>query len=295
MVADSEAPRGLLDQPVGFIGLGQIGAPMARRLLDWPGGLVVADVSRQAVEPFAATGAKVANSAAEVVAAGARFISVMVLDDTQVRQVVDDIIEAVPHGMIVAIHSTIRPETAEGLAAAGREAGIEVLDAPVSGGTVGAQEGTLALLVGGTEGAVESARPVFDRYAGLVRRFGPAGMGTRAKITRNLISFAGFAAAGEAQRLAEAAGVDLRAMARVVRHTDAITGGIGSILLRDTTTAMAADDPLFEVLSHTRDLGEKDLNLAIEMARELGVELPIGRAALDSLAMGLGVTRRADG
>lgn len=295
MGADSGSPRGLLDQPVGFIGLGQIGAPMARRLLDWPGGLVVGDVRHQAVEPFAAAGARAANSAGEVVAAGARLISVMVLDDTQVHRVVREIIEAAPPGTIVAIHSTIRPETAVGLAAAASDVGIEVLDAPVSGGSVGAQEGTLALLVGGDEAAVESARPVFDRYAGVVRRFGPAGMGTRAKIARNLISFAGFAAAGEAQRLAEAAGVDLRAMARVVRHSDAITGGVGSILLRDTTAPMAADDPLFAILSHTRDLGEKDLNLAVEMAGELGVELPIAQAALASLARGLGVAPAADG
>lgn len=95
--------------------------------------------------------------------------------------------------------------------------------------------------------------------------------------------------------MAEAAGVDLRSLARVVRHTDAITGGVGSILLRDTTAPLAADHPLFDVLVHTRDLGEKVLKLAIDMAQELGVELPIGRAALDSRAIGLGLTPDANG
>ena len=125
---------------------------------------------------------------------------------------------------------------------------------------MGAHEGTLAAMVGGEREAYERAKPVFARWATLVVHMGPVGAGTRTKLARNLMHFIAYTGAGEAQRLAEAAGLDLRKLARVVRHSDAVTGGPGAIMVRDTTAPMAPDDGLFEIFTHTRELGEKDLD-----------------------------------
>ena len=273
---------------VGFIGLGQIGAPMAGRLVDWPDGLVVFDVRSEAAAPLVERGATLAASAAEVGAA-CDVVSVMVLNDAQVRTVVAELLTTAQSGTVLAVHSTIRPETAEELALTTAEHGVDLLDVPVSGGFVGAHDGTLAAMVGGDRAAYERAKAVFARWATVVVHMGPAGAGTRTKLARNLMHFIAFTGVGEAQRLAEAAGLDLRKLARVVRHSDAVTGGPGAIMLRDTTAPMARDDDWYDILSHTRDLGEKDLALALELAEGLGLDLPLAQLALRDFAAGLGV------
>jgi 3-hydroxyisobutyrate dehydrogenase-like beta-hydroxyacid dehydrogenase len=103
--------------------------------------------------------------------------------------------------------------------------------------------------------------------------------------------FTAYTAAGEAQRLAEAAGLDLQKLARIVRHSDAVTGGPGAIMVRDTTAPLAPDDALFEIFTHTRTLGEKDLTLALELADQLGLDLPLARQALDDFGPSLGLPR----
>jgi 3-hydroxyisobutyrate dehydrogenase-like beta-hydroxyacid dehydrogenase len=167
--------------------------------------------------------------------------------------------------------------------------GVQVVDAPVSGGFLGAHEGSLAVMVGGTEEALDAARGPFSRWASLVVHTGPLGSGTQAKLARNLLHFIAFTAAGEAQRLAEAAGIRLSDLARIVRHSDAVTGGPGAIMLRDTAAPMAPDDDWYATLDHVRALGNKDLALALELGGELGVQLPLGRLALDRLGAELGL------
>jgi len=191
--------------------------------------------------------------------------------------------------VIVAIHATIGPGTAAELAAEVAHTGAEVMDAPVSGGFMGAQDGRLAVMVGGSRAAYERCREPFGCWADLIMHMGPVGAGTRAKLARNLLHFAAFTAAAEAQRLAEAAGVDLRKLGRVVRHSDAVTGGAGAIMLRPTTAPLDTDDPLREILEHVRALGEKDLSLALDLGAGLGVDLPMARLALGSFAAGLGL------
>ncbi|MBH0121977.1 NAD(P)-dependent oxidoreductase [Rhodococcus sp. CX] len=279
------------DVSVGYIGLGNMGAPMAKRLLDWPGGLTVLDMRPEAVQPFTAAGATAAGSAAEL-AATCDVVSVTVLDDAQVREVVagpDGLLSTARPGTVVAVHSTISDTTAVDLAAVCAERGVHLVDAPVSGGAVGAAKGTLAVMVGADEEAFAKVREPFGAWAGLVVHAGPVGAGTRMKLARNLLHFISFNAAAEAQRLAEAAGLDITALGKVVRHTDAITGGAGAIMLRDTTAALAPDDPWFPILAHARSLGEKDLTLALELGERLGVDLPLGTRALADLGTGLGV------
>jgi 3-hydroxyisobutyrate dehydrogenase-like beta-hydroxyacid dehydrogenase len=273
---------------VGFVGLGNIGGAMAQRLVSWPGGLVVHDVRESAVEPFVAQGASAAGDLADL-AARCDVISVVVLTDAQVRTVVSGLLPTARPGTVVALHSTIETGTAAELAALAAERGVHVLDAPVSGGAIGAAEGTLAVMVGGSREAYERAKPVFAAWASLVVHLGPAGAGTQAKLARNLLTFAGFAAAAEASRLAEAAGIDLRKLAAVVRHSDGVTGGPSAIMIRASTGPLPSDDGLRPIFEHTRTLAEKDLGLALTLGEALDVDLPFARLALQTLAAGLGV------
>lgn len=281
---------------VGFIGLGQIGAPMASRWTDWPDGLTVFDVHAPATEPFAEQGAHVAASPAEV-AQRATVISLMVRDDAQVTDVLtgtDGILSAAQPGTVVAIHSTVEADTPARLAAIAAEHGVDVVDAPVSGGFMGAHAGTLALMVGGSDEAVAKVQEPFARLGTLVAHLGPIGAGTRAKLARNLITFASMAAVGEASRLAEAAGVDLAKLGDVVRHSDKVTGGAGSTMLRRTTAPLDPGDGLHPIFTHTRELGEKDLDLALKLASEHGLDLPFARLAHQHLGAALGVPHHTE-
>lgn len=276
---------------IGFIGLGNIGAPMARRLLDRPDELVVLDVAAAATAPFAAEGATVAATPAEL-AARARVISIVVRDEAQVAEVLDGpdgLLAGAAAGTVVAVHSTISAEGAVALAERAAAAGVDLVDAPISGGAMGAHEGTLAVMVGGSDDAVERARPVLERYASLVVHCGPVGQGTRMKIARNLITFASFAAVGEAQRLAQAAGLDVAALGDVVRHSDRVTGGAGAIMLRPDASVMADDDGLRPIFAHTAALGTKDLDLAAELGDGLDVDTPVAELARRLLAPALGL------
>ena len=276
---------------VGFIGLGQMGSPMASHLVSWPGGLVVCDVRAEARDSLADRGAQVARTPAEV-AHVADVISVMVLDDEQVKEVVlgpDGILASGRSDLVIGLHSTIHPTTAERLSELCGPRGVAVVDAPVSGGFTGAHEGRLAVMVGGDDEAVERCRGPFGMWAELFVHLGPVGAGTRGKLARNLLEFVSYAAAAEAQRLVEAADIPLDDLARVVRHSDAITGGPGAIMRRDTMAPLARGDSWYDTMAHVRELGEKDLALALSVGDDLGVDLPLVRIALRDLAAGLGV------
>ena len=272
---------------LGYIGLGNQGAPMAKRLADWPGGLIVFDVRTEAMTPLAELGASLADSVADV--AKADVISVTVLNDAQVRDVVTQLGEHAAAGTVIAIHSTIEPATAPELAEQLRPKGIHIVDAPVSGGAGAADKGELAVMVGADEDAYNTVKPVFKKWASLVVRAGEPGAGTRMKLARNMLTFIGFAAANEAQFLAKAAGIDLQKLGRVVRHSDAQSGGPGAIILRDDMSPLAPEHWLFDMFTHTRGLGEKDLALALGLGESVGVDLPLAEVALQRLADGLGV------
>lgn len=282
MTADPSTGR------VGFVGLGNIGKPMALRLAAWPGGLTAYDVSQDPLADLAAAGATVAASVAEV-AASCDLVCVMVRDDAQVLEVVEELLGHARPGLTVAVHSTVSPDLPAALAERARPHGVHLVDAPVSGGAMGAADGTLAILVGGDDEAFAACAGPFELLASEVVHCGPAGSGTAAKLARNLLHFVAFTAAGEAQRLAEAAGIDLVELGRVVRHTDSVTGGPGAIMHRDTTAPVAADDGWFGILDHVRNLGEKDLDHAVALAARLGVDVPLAQLARRDLARSLGL------
>ena len=228
---------------------------------------------------------------------GESIIEAMVIDMNegqvrtleQVRQVVADLARHAARGTVIAIHSTIADTTAADLAAEFAPHGIDVIDAPVSGGGGAAEKGELATMIGAPREVYERVKPIFKKWASLVIRAGEPGAGTRMKLARNMLTFTSLAATAEAMRLAEAAGLDLQALGRVVRHTDALTGGAGAIMIRDNTHDLDPGHWLYDTFSHTRDLGEKDLNLALALGDSLGTDLPLARIAVENLAAGLGV------
>jgi 3-hydroxyisobutyrate dehydrogenase-like beta-hydroxyacid dehydrogenase len=281
----------MTEQPkLGYIGLGNQGAPMAKRLVDWPGGLVVYDVRRDAMTPLAELGATLADSLADV--AVADVISVTVLNDEQVREVVageQGLARFIKPGTVIAIHSTIGDTTAADLARQLEPEGIHIVDAPVSGGAGAADKGELAVMVGADDIAFAKVKPVFKKWASLIVHAGEPGAGTRMKLARNMLTFTGFAAVCEAQRLAEASGINLQDLGKVVRHSDKLSGGPGAIMFRDDMKPLAPDHFLHDMFVHTRGLGEKDLSLAIALGESVEVDLPLAEVALKTLAAGLGV------
>ncbi|WP_246005004.1 NAD(P)-dependent oxidoreductase [Nocardioides marmorisolisilvae] len=275
---------------VGFIGLGNIGKPMALRLTKWEGGLTVFDIAPEPLAELETAGAKVAGSVAEL-AADCSVISIMVNTDDQVRDVMGQILGAAKPGTALVVHSTISPDLPPRLEDLGGRHDLLVVDAPVSGGAMGAADGTLAIMVGGSDAAFDAVRGPLGLMGTEVVHCGPIGNGTAAKLARNLLHFVAFTATGEALRLAEAAGIDLQALGRIVRHTDSITGGPGAIMHRDTTQELAPDDFWVSIFSHVRAIGEKDLSHAIELADRLGVDVPMAHFALDHLSAALGLPK----
>ncbi|MGC5248116.1 NAD(P)-dependent oxidoreductase [Gordonia sp. DT219] len=287
MTVDAGTPARL-----GFVGLGNIGGPMAGSLAKWSGGLTVFDLAADAVATLVDQGAAAADSPADL-AARADIIGICVLDDAQVRTVVageGGLLSAAAPGTIITVHSTISPETASDLADLAAAQGVILLDAPISGGALGAAEGRLAIMVGGPRDAYERLKEPFALTADMLVHAGAdVGAGTKMKLARNLLHFISFTATTEAARLAESAGIDVAKLGKVVRHTDAITGGAGAIMLRDTTAEIAPDDFWYNIFRSVRTLGEKDLSLALALADQLGVDLPLGTIARRDLAGALGV------
>jgi 3-hydroxyisobutyrate dehydrogenase len=273
---------------VGFVGLGMIGKPMALTLARSDLDLLVYDVAPEPVAELEAAGAKAVGSVAEL-AAAVDVLCVMVRDDDQVREVLGEVLGVAGDRLTVVIHSTVAPGTPAQLEDTASRHGVRVVDAPVSGGPTGAAKGTLAIMVGGSDDAFAAARPALDVLGAKVVHAGPIGSGTRFKLARNMMHFVSFTAATEAMRLAEAAGLSLKDLGDVVRHTDAITGGPGAIILRGTTAPIDPADFWHGIMTHVVALGDKDLGFAIDLADELGVDVPLARRARADLAKGLGL------
>jgi 3-hydroxyisobutyrate dehydrogenase-like beta-hydroxyacid dehydrogenase len=212
-----------------------------------------------------------------------------------VRDVVGELAGTAKPGTVIAIHSTISDSTAVELSQQLNERGIHVVDAPVSGGAAAAANGELATMVGAERSVYERIKPAFKQWASLVIHAGQPGAGTRMKLARNMLTFTSYAAACEAMKLAEAAGLDLQALGRVVRYTDALTSGPGAIMVRDDMKILEPDNFLYQSFSHARDLGEKDLSLALALGQAVSVDLPLAEIARKRLAAGLGVPHPEEG
>ncbi len=261
----------------GFIGLGNIGKPMAERLLH--GGLetTVFDVNAQAVQELEAMGARAAASCSDV-ARHADVIGVCVRDDAEVRSVVlggDGILAGAAKGSVIALHSTILPRTVHEMADAAAARGVGVVDAPITGGAIAAGSGTLCYIVGGDADLVERCRPVFATAAGKIVHTGALGSGAAVKLCNNLIGYLGFLAAFEATLLARSTNLSLEALDEVTRHNGVMTDQMRLFLaLRRNVEENPNDETMQALIGGLTNLAEKDLAVALEFAREHGVELP---------------------
>ena len=259
----------------GFIGLGNIGAPMAGRLLEAGLEVTVHDLVRRAAEPLLARGARWAASPAEI-AAECEVVGVCVPDDAAVREVVTGeagLLSRAEPGSLLLIHSTVLPETIEALSPAALEAGVALLDAPMTGGAPGAARGELVYMVGGEAPAVEQARPYLAAGAKKILHAGPLGSGARLKLCVNTNTYFLYQAVYESARLAQAAGVDLD----LLREVGDSNGQLSQMALVFFDMFRQRGDPELwppfeEMLRGSTAIARKDLACAMAMARESGVD-----------------------
>jgi 2-hydroxy-3-oxopropionate reductase len=263
---------------IGFVGLGAMGAPMVGNLLKRGYDVTVWARRRESMAPLVAAGAHSAGSPREVAAANDIAIT-MVTDSRAVEDVVlgeQGLLSGARRGTLVVDHSTIAPDAARRIAAALAAGGIEMLDAPVSGGTGAAEAGTLAIMVGGPESALEKARPVLSCYANTIVHIGPNGAGQVAKACNQICTIVNQLGAAEAMLLAERAGVD------PAKVKDALMGGFAASRMLDLQAPkMIARN--FEGKVESR-LHHKDILIVLDLARRYGIELPASAAAADVLA-----------
>src|SRR5690606_28498595 len=203
---------------IGFIGLGTMGAPMARRLVEAGHDVTVHSRTREREEPLAALGAKRAASP-RACAEGAELVVTMVSDTPDVQAVVlgeQGAALGMERGSVLVDMSTIAPATTRRIAAALAEHGVAMLDAPVSGGSEGAERGTLSIMVGGEAAALERARPALEVLGTTITHVGPSGAGQVAKAVNQTIIAGTYAAVAEGMALALAAGIDVEAALRAL-------------------------------------------------------------------------------
>jgi 3-hydroxyisobutyrate dehydrogenase-like beta-hydroxyacid dehydrogenase len=216
---------------VGFIGLGSQGAPMARRIVEGGHELTLWARRPASVEPFEDTAAKVADTPAEL-AAASDLVCLCVVGDDDVRQVLSGetgVLAGLAPGAVIAIHSTVHPDTCSEIAELAARQDVSVLDAPVSGGGPAAAEGTLLVMVGGAEADVEKVRPVFATYADPVVHLGPLGSGQVAKILNNLLFSANLGSAMSALELGDSLGVARDKLCEVLVRGSATSKAVNSI------------------------------------------------------------------
>jgi 3-hydroxyisobutyrate dehydrogenase len=216
---------------VGFIGLGSQGGPMARRIVE--GGYETTLWARReaSLEPYADTAAKTAGSPAEL-AAASDLVCLCVVGDDDVREVLEGetgVLAGLAPGGIVAIHSTVHPDTCREIAKSAEKQGVSVIDAPVSGGGPAVEEGKLLVMVGGDEDVVDRCRPVFSTYADPIVHLGPLGSGQVTKILNNLLFSANLGSAISTLELGESLGVPRDRLAAVLNGGSATSKALGSI------------------------------------------------------------------
>ena len=256
---------------VGFIGLGNIGKPMAINVAKAGFDLMVYDLRSEPMRELTALGAKAARSADEIGAHG-EIIEVVVVDDAQVETALlgeGGALSGAARGSIIALHSTIHPRTVRRLAEHAAAKGVTLIDAEVSGGERGAIAKSLCYMVGGDKAAFEKCRPIFATSGANIFHLGDLGSGAVTKLAHNLIVYVNMLAASEGMRLAQRAGVKLETMQQVV-HAGAAQSRVADHWsqqrnLKDTYTS--GPRGLMELM-------HKDLRLALELGHDLGLSLP---------------------
>ena len=266
---------------VGFIGLGIMGKPMAKNLIEAGHELVLYNRTREKAEELAGDGAAGVAGSPREVAEGSDIVVTMLPDSPQVREVVageNGVLEGLNEGALVVDMSTISPVVTEELAAQIREKGASMLDAPVSGGDVGAIEGTLSIMVGGEEADFERARPLFEVMGKTVTHVGPTGAGQVTKAANQIVVALTIEAVSEALVLGSKGGVSPE------KILDVLGGGLAGNKVMEVKRE--------KFLSHKFDPGfrselhHKDLGIALAAGREYGVALPV-TAIVDQMLLAM--------
>lgn len=255
---------------IGFVGLGVMGQAMALNLVKGGHALRVYNRTPSRAEPLVEAGAEWRPTPAQA-ADGADITIIMVTDDQAVRAVAegpDGVLEGAARQSLVIDMSTISPETTRALSEAAEARGAVWLDAPVTGGDIGAREGTLTIMVGGPREAFLRARPVLELMGRRITHIGESGLGQTMKLVGNFISGLTLMVAAEGVRLGEAAGLSLEQMAEVLPFSSAQSFELGKLMDR---WGRRAFEPGFSVANRT-----KDMRLAVEMAEELNFSLALG-------------------
>lgn len=265
---------------VGFIGLGSQGGPMARRIVGAGYPTTLWARRPASLEPFAETAAKVAGSPAEL-AAASDLVCLCVLGDADVDETTGGahgLLAGLKPGAVIAVHSTVHPETCRELAKKAAAQDVSVIDAPVSGGGPAAAKGRLLVMVGGDADVVERCRPVFETYADPVVHLGDLGSGQTTKLLNNLLFTANLGTAATALTLGRALGV------LPDRLTEVISRGSGNSF---ALNALGGDTGgLNRLAGLAGALLQKDVRLVADLADAAGV--PAG-AVLDAADATLGL------
>ncbi len=250
---------------------------MARRLVEAGFATTVFDVVSAAVDELVAAGASGA-PAPRAVAAASDIVGVCVRDDDDVRAVVlgdDGLLAGAAAGMVIALHSTILPRTVTEVGAIATARGVGVVDACVTGGPMGAEQGTLTYMVGGDAAHIERCRPAFATAAAKIVHTGTLGSGAATKLCNNLMTYLGFLSAFEATLLARRAGLSMRALEEVTCANGNMTEQMRAFLMLHRLPAAQRQDAAFQdMLRAYTTLAEKDLAITLAFAREHGVALP---------------------
>jgi 3-hydroxyisobutyrate dehydrogenase-like beta-hydroxyacid dehydrogenase len=263
---------------VGVIGLGSIGDGVATSLLREGFPLVVCDVRPEATERYR-DGAIVADGPTDLVRQS-DVVVVAVVNDEQVHAVLsgpDGGLAAAGADTTIIVVSTISARCVAEVGTEAAAAGVAVLDCGVTGGPAAAASGDLVCMVGGDPEVIDRARDVFDAIGMLTVNMGAFGTGLAAKLARNVVTYASWLAALEAQQLAEAAGIDLAKLAEVIRASDPQIGGASRLMFRSTAAPFTDQDDrgLVAAMEAGASLAAKDLHAALELADSLQVDLPL--------------------
>jgi 3-hydroxyisobutyrate dehydrogenase len=256
---------------LGFIGLGAMGLPMTRHLVAAGHTVTVSSRSRGPIDEAVGFGA-VRGDGPAAVADAADVVMLCVPNSPEVVEVVDALLPALGPDKIVIDCSTISPDVERAQHERVSATGARYLDAPLSGGTAGAQKGTLTLMIGGDAATLADATPAIDPFAGLVVHVGGPGMGQVVKLCNNLIYAAQMTATAEATALAASAGVDMSKLLEVLTHA---TGDCVAVRTRLPVPGVIAESP---ASTHWKpgfmtDLMAKDLDLALAFGAASGVPL----------------------
>jgi 3-hydroxyisobutyrate dehydrogenase len=271
---------------VGFIGVGNMGGPMCRNIVKKTNHQVsVFDLNSAAIKTCTDLGASAGKSVADVAKdADVVMTSLPMPRDVEAVTLGDDgILANIAKGQIYIDLSTNAPSMVKKIGAAMAAKGIAMLDAPVSGGTTGAEAATIAIMVGGDKKVFDDALPVLQSFSANVIHMGELGTGTVAKLVNNMMAFCNMAAAAEGLMLGVTAGLDPNRLIQVIASS---SGNSNAFRMFSERALKGEFAPAFAL-----NLAYKDLHLALELGDELGVPLPQGSAThnLQRMARGMGL------